>query len=700
MRAKIIFIFILFLGTLFAQQPQDVEVLAKTVTKDGDVAHAVGNVVLYSPQYLITADEAYYNYVSGDLELFGNITILEGVSYASRSGHTKLNLKTNKGVSDPFFFFDESSDVWMKCENAVLNPDSYIAQKSIVSSCNTQNPDWKIVFTTGEFNKESKWLHLYNPVFYAGDMPVFYLPYFAFSTDRTRRTGLLRPDFGLSGSEGFYYMQPIYFAPAVNWDVELRPQIRTNRGEGIHETYRFVDSPYSKGEFIAGYFKEQSQYAKDENLKYSQHYGFRFVYDRSALLSTQYDQIEEDGLWTDINYLNDIDYYNTMDNESSAYNKLVVSRLNYYIKRDQDYFGLYAKYYIDTSKSSNNDTLQELPTLHYHHFLSSLGLDNLLYSIDYKAHNYTRQEGVTAFQNEVRTPITFYSSFLEDYLHFSASENVYMTHVSYGSETDGDYGQYFNNYHQFNFYTDLAKSYDTFFHTMYFGMEYTLPSYHKTEGTWYKFSDAITKEDLIPLEVEEKNTAFNFKQFFYNMDGEKKLSHSIKQVYYYDRDYKYGDLENNIKYYVDDRFYIGDIVHYSNHYSQFSRNQISFNYQEPTYKVSLRHTYIDSSYEYNLANKDYSYLTFAAETSYWENFTIFSSASYDVHDDNFVAWSLGFKKIKKCWDYSIVYRDSKLPKQTSGGIDSVNKQGVMLMFNLYPLGSLNYELSKQTEQKQ
>ena len=106
MFVKVLLTFFVCLGTLWAEQPQqDVEVLAKTVTKDGDVAHAVGNVVLYSPKYLITADEAFYNYVTGDLELFGNITLLEGVNYASRSGHTKLNLKTDKGTSDPLFFF-------------------------------------------------------------------------------------------------------------------------------------------------------------------------------------------------------------------------------------------------------------------------------------------------------------------------------------------------------------------------------------------------------------------------------------------------------------------------------------------------------------------------------------------------------------------------------------------------------------------
>lgn len=698
MQIKVFFLMVLSLGSLWAVEPaQDVEVLAQTVTKEGTLVHAVGNVVLYSPKYLITADEAYYDYESGDLELFGNITTLEGVKYASRSGHTKLNLNTDKGISDPLFFFDEASNVWIKCENAILNPETYVTQKAIVSSCNTQDPDWKIAFTSGEFNKESKWLHIYNPVFYANDVPILYLPYFAFSTDTTRRTGLLPPEIGVGGSEGFYYMQPIYFAPAENWDLELRPQIRTERGEGIHATYRFVDSPYSSGEITTGYFKEHSDYAKEEELSNDAHYGLRVAYDRSALLSTKYSGIE-DGLWVDINYLNDIDYYNTIDADSSTSDKLVTSRLNYYVKKDEDYFGIYAKNYIDTSKESNDDTLQELPTLHYHHFSNPFLLDNLFYSVDYKAKNYTRQEGVTAFQNEVRTPVSLYFSVLEDYLHVNFSENVYMTQVSYGNDSnDGSSGQYFNNYHTISAYTDLSKGYDDFFHTMHIGVEHTVPSYDKKNGTW---SYTYKNNELIPLEMEEKNTALKFRQFFYNMDGEKKFSHAIKQAYYYDRDDKYGDLENDMKYYLTDRFYVGNIINYSHTFYKLSRNQVSLTYKDTVNTSSVRYTYVDKSYEYNNEDEDYSYVTFSAETRYFENIDLFATINYDIEEDIFKSWSVGIKKMKKCWDYSLVYRDVTNPKQTSSGVDSTNKKGVMLMFTLYPMGSMNYELfSQESEQK-
>ena len=693
---KFIILLILFTCNVLAQDPQDVEVLAKNVTKDGSIVHAEGNVVLYSQKYLITADKADYNYETGDLDLLGNITILEGVNYASRSGKTKLNLKTDKGESEPLFFFDDTSNVWLKCDNAILDPEYYLTQKSIVSSCNTQDPDWKIAFTSGELNRQSKWMHLYNPVFYADDIPVLYLPYFSFSTDKTRRTGFLRPELGYGSSEGFYYLQPIYFAPDVNWDAEVSPQIRTNRGQGIHTTVRFIDSQYSHGEFSTGYFKENTSYAEEKNLKNDYHYGYKLMYDRSALLSTKYDNLE-DGLWVDINSLNDIDYYNTINSESRAYNKLVISKFNYYVKRDLDYFGFYSTYYIDTSKVSNADTLQELPVLQYHRFANSFLLDNLLYSVDYSAKNYDRREGTTAFQNELSTPVTLYFSLIDDYLHASISENVYMTHVRYGNEDAGSYGEQFKNFHKFSLFTELAKPYDNFFHTMYIGIDHIAPSYTKTQGTWdYKYGS----NELIPLEIEEKSTALKFKQFFYNLDGEKKVSHSVKQAYYYsDERYKYGDLENDIKIYLSDKISFGNAINYSHEYNKLSKTQSWVTYGDDLYSTTVRYTYQDTVSSSTTASKSYNYLTFIASTNYYEGYNLFTSINYDLKDDLFKSWSLGFKKSKKCWDYSITYRDMTLPKLTSSSVDSVNRKGIMLLFNLYPLGTVNYEFKRETEQQ-
>jgi LPS-assembly protein len=353
-------------------------------------------------------------------------------------------------------------------------------------------------------------------------------------------------------------------------------------------------------------------------------------------------------------------------------------------------------------RTNNKGTLQELPTLHYHHFSNPLLLDNLFYSMDYKAKNYTRDEGITAFQNEVDVPFTFYFSLLEDYLHVSISENLYASHIAYGNDnTQDNEGKYWRNYHKISLYTELAKPYDSFYHTMFIGLDHIIPSKEDENGYM---------ADFIPLNTLAKSTSLTLKEFFYNSDAEKKVSHKMKQFYYSDYNYKYGDLENDLKYHVTEKISLGHNIHYSHEFSKISRNQISINYMDDIYSTSLRYTYQGTTYKENTiykiiedstAKKDYSYVTLYADSKYFTHYKVFTSIDYDVREDEFRSWAFGFKKSLKCWDYSIQYKDTTTPKSTSSssGIDSTNRQGIMFLFNLYPMGSVGYELSKESEQK-
>ena len=81
-------ILLLLISSVFlVAQEQQVEILAKTLEKEQYRVHAKDEVILYSQKYIITADEAYYDYNSGDLELIGNITIMEGTNFSTRSGY-------------------------------------------------------------------------------------------------------------------------------------------------------------------------------------------------------------------------------------------------------------------------------------------------------------------------------------------------------------------------------------------------------------------------------------------------------------------------------------------------------------------------------------------------------------------------------------------------------------------------------------
>ena len=68
---------------------------------------------------------------------------------------------------------------------------------------------------------------------------------------------MLLPTLGYSQDEGLYYSQPIYFAPAHNYDIELIPQVRTLRGNGAYVYYRYADSPDSMLRIKSGIFQEK-----------------------------------------------------------------------------------------------------------------------------------------------------------------------------------------------------------------------------------------------------------------------------------------------------------------------------------------------------------------------------------------------------------------------------------------------------------
>jgi LPS-assembly protein len=95
----------------------------------------------------------------------------------------------------------------------------------------------------------------------------------------------------------------------------------------------------------------------------------------------------------DIKNASDTDYFylDPANKSNTGYltDKIVTSTINYYSIYKDNYFGLYGKYFKDTTKDDNSDTMQLLPQLQYHKF-STNPFDKFLYSIDVNSYNYTR----------------------------------------------------------------------------------------------------------------------------------------------------------------------------------------------------------------------------------------------------------------------------------------------------------------------
>jgi LPS-assembly protein len=684
---KIISIFFALCAYLCAEV-QNVQILAKNMRNDNGTTYANGDVLVFSERYLITANSAKYDTITKDLELFGNINILYDSENIARSEYIFLNLERDLGDFSHFFFFNQQSKLWLRCSEAEVDPEYYITENAITSSCDIENPDWKIGFSKGELNRNSSFLHVYNALFYIKNVPVFYMPYFSFPTDKTRHTGLLRPEMGYTKDESIFYMQPLFIAPYESWDLEFDPQIRARRGSGIYSTFRFVDSPYSHGALTTGFFKEKESYVAREDLRNNEHYGVDLFYDRSSVFFENFGDGVEDGLKLDFKYLNDVDYINLKTATPMTFDKLVTSKLNYFLKNEDHYLGSYAKYFIDTDSSNNDKTVQELPLVQYHKFLDSILTNNLQYSIDTQYHNYYRKTGLEAQQFELQIPATFYWSMFDDNLRASFSENIYMMRVDYDrfNTIPENYGQYLRNYHILSVYTDLAKAYNSFFHKIYIGAEHIIPSFDKQKGH-------IDRDEFVPINTEEKQIALKFKQYFYDSDGTKRLVHSLRQPYYFENDdYIYAPLENRIEISLPFGVSLSNEFQYSHEQSNIIKSLTYVSYYDEKYKFNFSHTYNK--------NEDNNYFSLNFESKIFDHSSIFAEFQYDAENSFTKSWNVGFAYSKRCWEYRIMYKEDITPKLASSGkASAVGKKGIYLLFNLYPLGGVKYEYSTENSKK-
>jgi LPS-assembly protein len=659
---------------------QKVKMLAANVDSlnENDV-EATGDVVIYSPEYVLKADRALYHRDSGEIELFGRVNVIKGGEVYAISDYVKINLSTDVADFETFMAINQESHTWMKSKKANYKDGVYQCDaQTLTSSCSADSPTWSIWSSSTRYDTNEKWLSLYNPVFFVKDVPVFYLPYFGYSTNKERRSGLLKPSFGYMSEDGFFYQQPIFIAPALGYDFEITPQYRSLRGEGIYGTLRFKDTQYSDGHIKIGTFKDKSDYQKDKDLKYNNHYGYELFYNRSKLFSSGDDQ---DGLYLDFRSIRDIDYINLQGNEQyGSTATLQTSRFNYFYRKDKDYLGLYAKYFQDTSKDDNDNTLQTLPTLHYHRFITPLLSKHLYYSFDARFVNHTREEGLGADQFEFNIPLTLTFPLFDDYLQFSASENIYYTAIHY--DTDGyANASYKRNYHKLSLTTELSKPYRKLFHTVNFGLDLTLPSLDKKRGY---FADFVT------LNSEDKSVKASLEQRFYDEYGNDLLYHRMSQIRNLESDkYILGELENEIRYRLNDHLSLSNRLLYSHEHKSLSLVNSGISYSDSRYDIALSHYYSD-----NHQGSKREDVSLSGKARVNVNMKLFGSLNYDNQNRYVKTKSIGLSYGKRCWDYTVQYKEDTIPQLTSNGeTTAIHNKTVLLEFRFNPIGAFMQEFS-------
>jgi LPS-assembly protein len=685
---------------LYAAAPERelLEVSAASVHATKTTLDAEGGIMVYYQDAVIRADTAHYDKAAHRLILDGHVEMIGYKGTKEEASHIEIDTQ-QKQVTFKELFFASENDLWLLTNEADRTDGNYTFGSSMLSSCEMEDPLWTMFFSRSLYDSQAKYMQVYDASIYFKDIPVFYMPYLAFSTDNQRSSGLLFPLFGYTENEGLVYEQPFFWAINESMDLEFNPQIRTKRSVGIYATYRFADSPYSSGAFRLGYFKDKDSYARKYDLPEDQHYGLEFLYDSSKVFSTYLPESYTDGLYANVTLLNDIDYLNLQKTALSHFGQVPLqeSRVNYFLYNDDWYGGLNAKYFIDTRLKHNDTTLQTLPSLQLHKYLKSLIWDELTYSVDLQMKHLERKTGPTLNQAEIRLPLTYTASLFDDYLNLSLGEVLYFGRFFFGNDDTlvHDYFQYNSNVHQAKLYSDLTRHYDGFIHVFQPSVRYTKPGNESEKPV--SFKEVVKDEEgnvrsdlteLFSVGLPEEELCFSLSHYFYSETMELIFFQRLSQSYFPDREYEMAELNNEMQYnWGNWKFY--NNLYYSYEFDRISESSTRIVVNEEGYDMSLGHTYKKQLSEpgqpvtSNDLNFDFNY-------DYNEHIALNGGLTYNIEEESSKLWRIGAAYKEDCWSLMVQLRTDVLPRPTadSGEHTSTQEYGFVFQLNFIPFASI------------
>jgi len=691
---------------------EQVEIIGTLIDVNGSLVSATAHPTIVYQDQILSAEKLIYDRNTSIIEAFGQVNAFKAGQYHAISEYSRLNLDEDTRYLKPYYAIDTNSSVWMSTDEATGCQNKIDLSSGMVSGCDSTDPLWKIHFTSADYDTENMWVNIYNALLYIEDVPVMYLPYFGYPTDRTRRSGLLMPSFGISSSEGLYYEQPVYWAPTNWFDADFRPQIRTSRGLGLYTDMRFVDSASSKGSIKLGYFKEQSDYVNEYDLAHNQHYGFSLNYRHSNVLHDWFgaDLEGESGLYLNGSWMNDVDYLNLQqsDETKNVTANQVLSRINGYYSSEDNYTGVYFKHYQYLSPEiDNSQTLQTLPTLQYHRYLETFFANHLLASGDIQASNFYRPDGKRAVQTDINIPVMLQTSLFDEYLDVSYTANAATRAIGFYGNTltdttdkESDYpsGYYAQLDHTLSLGTTLVRPYETLTHVLAPSISYTKAGTRVYNG-YYKDRHGQCSSVNYPCEFYTLNEpsdglSLGLNNFVFD-DGKQLLADRLTQTFRYDeRGSYYGELQNELEWQITKAISYYNQTSYNHDRNRVTKEQNTLRYNDSSMSGSVSHYYTN---EFGKTPQYSSYWTADAAYQYNRYTKFFGLVAYDYQESLLKRSEIGFLYTQRCWDFGLRFVQNRRPILTNTvGNDSVDDSYLFITVILKPLGGseFNYKLTK------
>ncbi|WP_257842482.1 LPS assembly protein LptD [Helicobacter sp. 11S02629-2] len=735
---------------LSKQQKKTFELLGENITREGDNIIASEDASVMNTELYALADKITYNTETKFVRLQGNVKIYKNDQLYLQANQATFYLNSDFVIIEPFYVQENSTGIWMSAKAAASNRNVFRFNSSIVSSCSVVSPAWRIDTSSGSFNKDKSIVQLWNARIYIGDVPIMYLPYMRLSTENKRTSGFLYPTTGSSSTEGFVYLQPYYLALQDFWDMTFTPQVRTNRGGGLNYEFR-ATSPYHDNLILnARYFYNTPEYVRNLNLVNSQIYGFdvktsarNFMQKYLGLKSSI-----DNGLYVDFAYMNDLDYmrldrFNYFLNTSSY-----TSRVNLYTQLGDNYFGANFKYFLNFNIADNRTTLQNLPNLQYHKYLSSLFFKELLYSIDYQLKNTYRPIGYSYVSNELSIPLGMNFSIFNKFLSLGIWANVYAGNIYAGNifgnnkmplytfntldnsefvldPATNRYGNYLAANYRISLNLDIGRDYNKFFHALQASFNLSAPFANSVFTNGLLSKQVLQTYSLLGTnELQAIQNRFdiwdpssftsvfagntridlNLSNYFYNLNGQELFYWRASQILNLDDTISpvRTPMENKLGTSPISGLNLSTSFFYSFFYNAFTELALNANYSNKRVNAGISY-YLKRDTAFAIDNltltrtitdaSNFLRLNFGGDLGY---FGVDGFISYDFRTNTILNLGVGIHKDIKCFGVAIKAGSDRTPILTNvtndgnSQISVIQNTYVKFEIKFVPLTSVGY----------
>ena len=258
-----------------------------------DGAVLTGRVNIRQDERSVAADSVKYDYLTDRVTVKGKVDFLDPrLRVQSDSG----SYETAGGASFNEAFFqlmNRSGRGFAK--DVEVTPEGQVALGQVqYTTCPVGNEDWLIKASDIKLDTKLQEGVAHNVTMRFKNVPILYTPYLSFPLSDERKSGVLFPSLGHSGSNGFELQVPYYFNLAPNYDFTLTPGILTSRGVQVAGDFRYLTTS-SRGQ-LDGTFLPDDKQQDHENRSY-----VRFTDVTDIKHGLRFD--------TDIANVSDVDYF-------------------------------------------------------------------------------------------------------------------------------------------------------------------------------------------------------------------------------------------------------------------------------------------------------------------------------------------------------------------------------------------------------